>query len=364
MALTGGAAQSETEAMADLVEQMWQRYIRPKVLEELMGHTLSGYKATVEKNNGDSTLKISRPFDCTLLNLNCTPMLSETAQEGDQVLVVTLGDLSNAFVLCKTDMSGLGYVPYSEQGEISELTVDRLSTSRRIRKYILGDTSDDNYIDIQGNATKYITGSVPMANALLCEDGTPILTEDDGLILLEEGNGYAVEQAKNRYGEPLYWQRQPVGHTSDGYPTDANGKQIYTTTGETDWPVMVYRYLELVKMQEAFVQQDGVYQPRIVLGAGDNNGYSRGYIYKELTDLLMRYVSSAGKNVDIKFSDQGFVDALHRRLSSCTIDRATGIVHYTMEGDSDTHVLYFTESGTDEVTFEWPDGHTCEVSIT
>ena len=251
---------------------------------------------------------------------------------------------------------------YAETGDVAELTVDRLSTSRRIRKYILQDASDDNYIKIQDNYVQWVTGSVPMANALLCEDGTPILTEDGDLILLEEGNGYAVEQAENRYGEPLYWQREPVSHTVDGYPTDADGKQIYATTDVTDWPVMVYRYLELVKMEEAFAQQGGLYQPQIVLGAGDNNGNSKGYIYKEQTDLLMRYVSSSGKNVDIKFTDSGFVDAMHRRLASCDINIEDGEVVYTVEGDDTEYNLSFTVDG-DTVVYTWPDGFECEVTI-
>lgn len=208
---------------------------------------------------------------------------------------------------------------YAENGDVAELTVDRLSTSRRIRKYILQDTSDDNYVKIQDNYIRLITGSVTMANALLTEDGNPILTEDGDYIVLEESNGHAAEQAENRYGEPLYWQREPVGHTTDGYPTDSQGRQIYATTEETEWPVMVYRYVELVKLQEAFIQRDGLYQPEIVIGAGDNNGNSKGYIYKEQTDLLMRYVSSAGKNVDIKLSDDGYVD-IHRLRRATEMD--------------------------------------------
>lgn len=251
---------------------------------------------------------------------------------------------------------------YAETGDVAELTVDRLSTSRRIRKYILGDTSDDNYIKIQDNYVRWITGSVQMANAILCEDGTPLLTEDGNLLLLETGNGYNTEQAVNRFGEPLYWQREPVGHTVDGYPTDADGKQIYASTDVTDWPVIVYQYLELTKMEEVFAQQGSLYQPQIVLGAGDNNGNSKGYIYKEQTDLLMRYVNSAGKNVDIKFTDSGFVDAMHRRLSSCSIDSSLGIVNYTVEGDDTIYALTFVVDG-ESVVYTWPDGHTCEITL-
>lgn len=99
---------SELEAMEEFAKQMWERYFKPKASEELLGHSLDGYKATVKTNNGDGTLTVTRPFDCCEQTLRCPPGLSETAQPGDQVLAVNLGDASNSFVLCKTDLSGLG----------------------------------------------------------------------------------------------------------------------------------------------------------------------------------------------------------------------------------------------------------------
>ena len=64
----------------------------------------------------------------------------------------------------------------------------------------------------------------------------------------------------NRWGEGLYWQREPVGHTADGYPLDADGDQIYATTNPTEWPVAVYKYTELVKEQNAFEMQNDQYK--------------------------------------------------------------------------------------------------------
>lgn len=250
---------------------------------------------------------------------------------------------------------------YAETGDVAELTVDRLSTSRRIRKYILGDTSDDNYISIQDNYIKFITGA-PVANAiLLTQTGDYLVTEDDLYLVLESAD-YVTTQATNRNGELLYWQREPVGHTSDGYPTDEDGKQIYASTDVTDWPVTIYLYKELVKAQYAFAEVDGVYQPQVILGAGDENGNSRGYLYKAQRNLLMRYVTSAGKNVDITFDDSGFVDAMHRRLKSCDIDPELGIVTYFVEGDELGHQITFTIDG-DTVTYTWPDGFECTVTI-
>lgn len=108
MAAEIGEGRSETEAMAELVSLMWERYIAPRAKKELLGHALDGYKAQVTANNGDGTLTVIRPFDDTAVTLRCPPGLAEEAEAGDQVLVVALGSMSNAFVLCRADLTGLG----------------------------------------------------------------------------------------------------------------------------------------------------------------------------------------------------------------------------------------------------------------
>ena len=84
---------------------------------------------------------------------------------------------------------------YAEAGDVAELTVDRLSTSRRIRKYILGDTSDDNYILIQDHYQRFITGATIPGDALLDESGDAILTEE-GLYLAGE---YVLSGAQGKF---------------------------------------------------------------------------------------------------------------------------------------------------------------------
>lgn len=254
---------------------------------------------------------------------------------------------------------------YAETGEVAELTVDRLSTSRRIRKYILQDTSDDNYVRVQDQYIRFVTGTLVPDIVLWTESGIPLLTEDGEEIMLENSVAPPPIQAKNRYNQPLYWQREPVGHTADGYPTDADGVQIYAGTEQTDWPVMVYAYTELVKAQFAFEeyttsQGTQTYAPVIQLGAGDGNGNSKGYILKEQNEMIVRYLTGAGEETDIRLSD--FVDAKHRRLKSCTIDTVNGTVDYTLEGDDNEYGLSFAVDG-DTVTYTWPDGFECEVSV-
>ena len=99
---------SETEAMGELARLMWERFFKPKAKDELLKHSLDGYKARVTQNNGDGTLTVIRPFDEVSMTLKCPPALAESAEAGDQVLVINLGDASNSFILCGTDMSGFG----------------------------------------------------------------------------------------------------------------------------------------------------------------------------------------------------------------------------------------------------------------
>ena len=198
---------------------------------------------------------------------------------------------------------------YAEVGDVSELTVDRLSTSRRVRKFILSDTSDDNYITIQDNYVRFITGRVQTNAVLATESDAPLLTSG-GHYLQVMGGGQAgvIAQAKNRNNQPLYWQREPVSHTTDGYPLDSNGSQIYATTETTDWPVYQYVYKELIKASFSFAAVAGQYQPLIVLGAGDENGNSKGFIYKTPTGLDVIYKASSGDELSVKFGDSGYVD--------------------------------------------------------
>lgn len=72
---------------------------------------------------------------------------------------------------------------YAERGDIAELTVDWLDTSRKISRYLMQDTSMDNHIVAHGQSIKMITATVKVG-----EDGQPLTT-----------------QLSNRYGKPLYW---------------------------------------------------------------------------------------------------------------------------------------------------------------
>lgn len=110
---------SETEAMSELTSLMWSRYLKEQVRGEL-NHEMNAYKAEVVTNHGDGTLTVKRPFETVQLRLKAAPSLAY-AQAGDMVLVVGIGDkskaLSNAFILCKTDMTDDTDVPVYGMGE-------------------------------------------------------------------------------------------------------------------------------------------------------------------------------------------------------------------------------------------------------
>lgn len=183
---------------------------------------------------------------------------------------------------------------YAEQGDIAELTVDRLSTSRRVRLYNLRNTGDDNYLEIQDNYLRLITGTV------IFESGSPL-----------------TEQATNRYGQGLYWSEIPYSINAQGYPLDEDGNQIYATTdqptpgeGETldQYKVMVYQYTELVKSEYSFFNESGTYVPKLVMGAGDNNGRTKGILHKAADGFDITFEDSNGNEQGLRMLSAGYMD--------------------------------------------------------
>jgi hypothetical protein len=183
---------------------------------------------------------------------------------------------------------------YAEQGDIAELTVDRLSTSRRVRLYNLRNTGDDNYLEIQDNYLRLITGTV------IYESGSPL-----------------TEQATNRYGQPLYWSEIPDSINAQGYPLDEDGNQIYATTdiptpgeGETvdQYKVMVYQYTELTKASFEFQNESGTYVPVLTMGAGDNQGYTQGILHKSANSFDIDFTDSNGDEMGVRMWSAGYMD--------------------------------------------------------
>lgn len=178
---------------------------------------------------------------------------------------------------------------YSALGEIADLSVNRLSTSRRVVKYLAKDTTDDNFIRVAEQSLEFVAGIAKST----------------------------TEQAKNPNGELIYWEADPAGASigSDGYPY-ANGERIFTTTKQTSWPVMVYQYEEQVKRAISFQSDGQYYYPVDVFGAGDNNGKQRGYLVKRQNSLELTYETSTGKQLGLAALDEGYMDLMGLRKST------------------------------------------------
>ena len=132
---------------------------------------------------------------------------------------------------------------YAERGDIAQLTVDWLSTSKKVMKYLEGDTSDDDYLEAHEQGIELKTASVVMS-----------------------GDEALTEVLYDRYGNQLYWQKDiTYAEIIGGFPY-VNGKQVYMDTEVTDYPVRVYKYETTTKMLINFSQVDGVNVPKITMG--------------------------------------------------------------------------------------------------
>lgn len=53
-----------------------------------------------------------------------------------------------------------------------------------------------------------------------------------------------------------------------------------------------------------------------------------------------------------------------QRLKTCDINISQGTVSYSLEGDNNTYGITFSvDQQTDTITYTWPDGFICTVSI-
>lgn len=207
---------------------------------------------------------------------------------------------------------------YAALGEIADLTVDRLSTSRRVVKYLAGDKSDDNFVRIHDQYIEFVSG--------VYADGTA--------------------QAENPHGALLYWESDPSGASigSDGYPY-VNGERIFTTTTKTDWPVMIYTYTELVKRSIAFEQDgSGTYTPVDVFGAGNADGTNKARMLKSTDGLELTYATKGGNQIGFMLGNSGYTDIMGLRKSTGLnfSEWDSGRFYERIDGD-DTRYAYNVE---------------------
>ncbi len=177
---------------------------------------------------------------------------------------------------------------YAAEGDVADLTVKRLSTSRRVALYLKRDRSDDNYVRAQDQYVEFVTGVT------------------DG----------ATEQARSPTGLLLYWEDDPDGEGvtlgTNGYPYK-DGQRIFTTTKETPWPVTVYVYEEDVKRSIGFEKmpddkEGTLYVPVDIFGAGAGDGRQQGRLVKKGSGLELIYTSSGNRELGFKALDDGYLD--------------------------------------------------------
>lgn len=152
---------------------------------------------------------------------------------------------------------------------IARLTVDHLITTDEE-----GDTEEMHYIDIKGRTAKWVQALRKY------EDGVPLpdiqLTDDNGM--------------------PLWY----TDETRRGMTWEDKGDALR---------VMVHQYDFLTKAEISFIMVNGTAIPAIVLGAGVGNAehpdWGKTFIYKETTRLVIRYISSTGKEKAVYLTDTG-----------------------------------------------------------
>lgn len=278
--------------------EMEDEYPSEGYITQEFNRKIAETRSTITKTSKEINLKVEgidgRVSDITQtvdgISLSVT---SASNPDGQTTATITLKVGPNAYTGYikldgNVDVSGQlsADALYAALGEIADLSVNRLSTSRRVVKYLAGDTTDDNFIRVAEQSLEFVAGIAKST----------------------------TEQAKNPNGELIYWEADPSGASigSDGYPY-ANGERIYTTTKQTSWPVMVYQYEEQVKRAISFESDGQYYYPVDVFGAGDNNGKQRGYLVKRQNSLELTYETSTGKQLGLAALDEGYLDLMGMR---------------------------------------------------
>lgn len=278
--------------------EMEDEYPSDGYITQEFNRKIAETRSTITKTNEEINLKVEG-IDGRVSDINQTvdgirlSVTSASSPDGQTTATITLKVGPNNYTGYikldgNVDVSGQlsADALYSALGEIADLSVNRLSTSRRVVKYLAKDTTDDNFIRVAEQSLEFVAG--------IAKNTT--------------------EQAKNPNGELIYWEADPAGASigSDGYPY-ANGERIFTTTKQTSWPVMVYQYEEQVKRAISFESDGQYYYPVDVFGAGDNNGKQRGYLVKRQNSLELTYETSTGKQLGLAARDEGYLDLMGMR---------------------------------------------------
>ena len=327
--------------------------------------------------------------------------------ELDETVLVFDGSLSADLI---TALSGI-ITPnlYAGKAAISELTVDRVETSTKIQKYLNSDTSGVNYLKIEGQVIQFIMatvvvdyggvrtssgtwdvsinpqnttyasgvmidniGTIAFSNESVMDAGDAFqagriyrsksLTEfykltgyragvvSYDIYTVEHGSIDNFEQVKDRDGNLLYWVDET--HT-------------LPTTDVSAFPVYMYRYNELIKMEHSFYYDDSQanYVPLISLGAGIGDGNKgKGFIYKGTTGLHIDYYSRSGDLRRILLNDDGIVltpyalKSLNFYSNGFSAIYSGEAVAYTWTLDVDGRIISLTSQDLITIPVTWNAG--------
>lgn len=226
---------------------------------------------------------------------------------------------------------------YADIGDIADLTVNRISTSKKIYLYLTQNISDDNYFEGYDNGIYWIQATV----------------------VKDSDNKPLIEQLKNKDGETVYWVTA-IREVREGVPYDCDGNRVGTTLKETDYPCMVYQYKKNIKAQFTYLidKETGYANPQIVMGIGtDATGktdFGKGFIYKDSESFVFKYINSIGAVSQIKIDEKG----------------GHLVGDWDLSSDAEVDSLIFNENsfsygiGDNTNTFVWSDDMTKLTNLT
>lgn len=276
------------------------------------------YGATISREQG-LTIKRSDGASEAVMNSDVFSMRAKNSagQMIDCIYFDALAQLYKITGQVEIDGALVTQNLYADEGEIVNLTVDKLLTSRRISKYILSDTTADDYINISGNSARWINANV------MVSDAQPL-----------------TEQAKNSDGEALYWTADPATATVVDGHYEVDGKRVTTTTTNTGWPVTVYKYAEAQSLNITFGAGGG--WPVIQFGSGTTN---RAMLMKKDNGLQLDYVGPDGQESYILLGSDGRI-SFYDKLSAVDLTNLdNGTFTMTYDGQAVTYGFEETATG-------------------
>lgn len=240
---------------------------------------------------------------------------------------------------------------YAEQGDISQLTVDRLETSDKIKRYLSKDKSSMSFIRIEGLKLQFIIA-------------TPSVDESGNL---------KTEQLESRYGSLLYWAKDiSNADIVNGYPY-VDDVRVYATEENTGFPIIVYSYDESVVRQIIFIYDAltgaNYCTETFGQGAGTNAAgetVNQGWMQKTTKEFFIKYRTEIGKEIGIQMNNSGFTDVVGLRKPTGInfsewdsgkfyerIDGDDTRYEYTVEFDSQGRPTKITDSTGHETAIYW-----------